>query len=242
MSQDTSATANLSSEARRFLRQQAELYGDVFYLDGASVAASVSEVEESEEASFATLDDFRESTLECRNCGLCDSRKQVVFGAGRDNAEIMIVGEAPGADEDRTGEPFVGAAGQLLDKILAAIGFARGDVYIANVIKCRPPGNRDPEDDEIQACLPHLERQIEMIRPRFILSVGRVAAHVLLKRSDALGRLRGRAHAYSDDIMLVPTYHPAALLRDESLKRPTWEDVKMLKRLYDEKLGKQADE
>ena len=154
----------------------------------------------------------------------------------------MFIGEAPGAEEDRTGKPFVGAAGQLLDKILGAIGFARADVYIANVIKCRPPGNRDPEDAEVQACLPYLKRQIEMVRPMFILSLGRVAAHVLLERTDALGRLRGRAYSYGENIKLVPTYHPAAMLRDESLKRPAWEDVKLLKRLYGDNRGSQADE
>jgi len=241
MKPQSPTTASTESDIQRFFRQRAELYGDAFYVDDVPFATpAVAQAAPAEPVS-ETFDIFREATLSCRECGLCESRSQVVFGAGNEKADIMVIGEAPGAEEDRTGEPFVGAAGQLLDKILGAIGFARADVYIANVIKCRPPGNRDPEDAEVQACLPYLKRQIEMVRPTFILSLGRVAAHVLLERTDALGRLRGRAYSYGENIKLVPTYHPAAMLRDESLKRPAWEDVKLLKRLYDENQGSQAD-
>ena len=146
-------------------------------------------------------------------------------GKGLQRAELMIIGEAPGADEDRKGEPFVGRAGQLLNAMLAAIGLAREQVYIANIVKCRPPGNRDPKDDEIAACSPFLDRQIELIGPQVIIALGRFAANRLTGTDKALGALRGRWSRYRG-VALLPTYHPAYLLRNPAAKREAWEDLK----------------
>lgn len=164
---------------------------------------------------------------ECRACGLCASRTQTVFGVGDRAARLMIVGEAPGAEEDRQGEPFVGRAGQLLNAMLRAAGFDRSQVYIANVLKCRPPGNRDPGPEEAGHCLPFLYRQIELVAPRLILCVGRVAAHHLLDTDMPLGRLRGRVHSLGPRaVPVVVTYHPAYLLRTPGDKRKAWDDLK----------------
>ena len=168
----------------------------------------------------------------CQKCDLAQTRSSVVFGSGRLGAGILFVGEAPGADEDRSGVPFVGAAGQLLTRMIEAIGLVRDDVYIANVIKCRPPNNRDPKPDEIASCQPYLIQQIELIKPTVICTLGRFAAQTLLQSSDSMGRLRGRIFDYHG-VQLVPTYHPAALLRNEQWKRPTWEDLKLVRKLYD---------
>lgn len=161
------------------------------------------------------------------------TRTNPVFGVGNPSADVMIIGEAPGADEDLKGEPFVGRAGQLLDKILEAIGFKREDVYIANILKSRPPNNRNPLPDEIAAHEPVLFKQIALIRPKIILSVGRVSGTTLLRCNDALGALRQRVHDFHG-IPLLVTYHPAALLRNPNWKRPTWEDVQLLRSHYDE--------
>jgi uracil-DNA glycosylase len=161
------------------------------------------------------------------------NRIQPVFGTGDPEAGLMVIGEAPGADEDRMGEPFVGRAGQLLNKILAAIGFERKDVYITNILKSRPPGNRDPEPEEIAGHLPILLKQIVLIRPRVILCVGKTSGNALLERRSSLGALRDREHSF-EGIPLFVTYHPAALLRNEQWKRPTWEDVKLMRTRYDE--------
>ncbi|HEX9640007.1 MAG TPA: uracil-DNA glycosylase [Candidatus Krumholzibacteria bacterium] len=181
-------------------------------------------------AALAILE--RERVVGCTRCKLHGSRKNTVFGVGNPMASLLVVGEAPGRDEDSQGEPFVGAAGQLLNKILAAIGFAREEVYIANILKCRPPNNRDPEPEEVAACLPNLLEQLEIIRPKIILALGRVAAQNLLETSAPLGRLRNKVHAYRD-IPLMVTYHPAALLRNAQYKRPTWDDVQKLRELHD---------
>jgi len=164
----------------------------------------------------------------CRACKLCEKRRSVVFGTGNPRADLMLIGEAPGAEEDRQGLPFVGPAGELLNKILGAIDLQRGEVYIANTVKCRPPGNRDPEADEVEACRGFLEQQIDLIRPRVIVALGRVAAQLLLGTGESLGRLRGRWH----EVRGIPTrvtYHPAALLRNQSWKRPTWEDMQVVR-------------
>ena len=153
--------------------------------------------------------------------------KQVVFGVGNLDARIMFVGEAPGRDEDLQGEPFVGRAGKLLDKIIEAMGFKRQDVYIGNILKCRPPENRDPQPDEMKICMPYLEEQIRLIKPQFIVCLGRIAAHGLLDTTASLGTLRGRWHEYHGTPVMV-TYHPAALLRFAQYKRPTWEDMQTL--------------
>lgn len=177
------------------------------------------------------IETLRAETFACRKCTLCESRKTVVFGEGNPSPEVLFVGEAPGAVEDQTGRPFVGPAGQLLDKILqGAMGLRREDVYIANVNKCRPPGNRAPEPDEVAACLPFLKRQVELLAPRVIVALGRVAAHNLLGRTEAMRDLRGRDLDYGG-IPVVVTWHPAFLLRDPSHKRETWEDIKRVNRL-----------
>ena len=184
----------------------------------------------------ARLADFHESIRDCRQCGLCEQRRSVVFGSGNPDAGLMFVGEAPGAEEDRTGLPFVGAAGALLTRMIEAIGFKREDVYIANVIKCRPPGNRDPRPEEIETCKPFLERQIEHIQPVAICALGLFAAQTLLETDEPMGSLRGRIFSYRG-IHLIPTYHPAALLRNRHWKRPAWEDLQLLRRVYDNTAG-----
>jgi uracil-DNA glycosylase len=163
----------------------------------------------------------------CTRCPLCNTRTQTVFGVGSQQAEWLIVGEAPGAEEDRQGEPFVGRAGQLLNSMLRAIGLAREQVFIANVLKCRPPGNRDPAPAEAQECLPYLEQQIALLRPKIMLAVGRIAAQNLLRTDMTLGGLRRQVHRFGvSEVPLVVTYHPAYLLRSPTEKRKAWEDLK----------------
>lgn len=164
---------------------------------------------------------------------LDEQRERAVFGVGDPHADLVIIGEAPGADEDKQGEPFVGRAGKLLDKILEAINFDREDVYITNILKSRPPRNRDPKADEVDAHIPILYKQIALIEPKIILCVGKVAANTLLDRRSALGSLRGKEHDFYG-IPVMATYHPAALLRNANWKRPTWEDMKLLRTRYDE--------
>ncbi len=164
----------------------------------------------------------------CRRCRLAAGRTQVVFGVGHPKARVVFVGEGPGADEDRVGEPFVGRAGQLLNAMLPAIGLARADVYIANVVKCRPPGNRDPESDEAAACLPFLKRQIELIDPEVIVCLGRVAARHLLGTTAPISSYRGRWTKWAGRDVL-PTFHPAYLLRNPAAKREAWADLKRLR-------------
>ena len=168
---------------------------------------------------------------QCVRCKLCSlGRTQVVFGVGNPTADLMFVGEAPGADEDVQGEPFVGRAGQLLTKIIEAIELRREDVYIANVIKCRPPGNRNPEPDEVLACEPFLFQQIDLIQPKVIVALGKFAAQSLLRTDVPITRLRGRIHPFRQS-QLVPTFHPAYLLRSPDKKRDTWEDMKLVRSL-----------
>jgi uracil-DNA glycosylase len=171
--------------------------------------------------------ELRSRVAACTRCTLCNTRTQTVFGVGNQQAQWLIVGEAPGAEEDRQGEPFVGRAGQLLNSMLRAIGLAREQVYIANVLKCRPPGNRDPLPAEAAECLPFLERQIEMIQPKVMLAVGRIAAQNLLRTDMTLGGLRRQVHRFgASQVPLVVTYHPAYLLRSPTEKRKAWEDLK----------------
>jgi len=177
----------------------------------------------------AALKAIREDLGDCTRCKLHTlGRKQIVYGVGNPSADLMFVGEAPGADEDIQGEPFVGRAGQLLTKIIEAIGLTRADVYIANVIKCRPPGNRNPEPDEVEQCELFLFRQIDTIKPRVIVALGKFAAQCLLRTTDPITRLRGREFKYRDAI-LIPTYHPAYLLRTPSAKRDVWDDMKKVR-------------
>jgi uracil-DNA glycosylase family 4 len=171
----------------------------------------------------------------CVRCGLHQSRTQTVFGVGAHDARLMIIGEAPGADEDRLGEPFVGRAGRLLNAMLGAVGLARGSVYIANIIKCRPPRNRDPKPDETASCAQYLKRQIELVRPKLILAVGRVAAQNLLGTTTAIGRLRGQIHKEPvSGTPLLVTYHPAYLLRSPGEKRKSWQDLKRARQMLED--------
>ncbi len=179
--------------------------------------------------------ELQASVAGCTRCQLHQSRTQTVFGVGNRHADWMIIGEAPGAEEDRRGEPFVGRAGKLLDEMLRAVGLDRGSVFITNILKCRPPGNRDPAADEAAACRDYLERQIELIRPRLILAVGRIAAQQLLHTDSTLGRLRGRAHSlHNGQVPLVVTYHPAYLLRSPAQKRKVWEDLCLARQIVQE--------
>jgi len=185
---------------------------------------------------FRSLESHYKYMRDCNKCPLSETRTKLVYGDGSPHADIMFIGEAPGRDEDLQGVPFVGRAGQLLDKILTAINFSRDDIYIANILKCRPPNNRDPQPDEMAACMPHLQTQMKIIKPRLICALGRVAAQALLNTSTPLGKLRKDWHDYNGIPMLV-TYHPAALLRFPSYKRDCWEDVLMLRSRYDEMMS-----
>jgi uracil-DNA glycosylase len=164
----------------------------------------------------------------CTRCRLAAGRRTVVFGSGNPDADLMFIGEGPGAEEDKQGLPFVGPAGQLLTKIIGAIGLLREQVYIANVVKCRPPGNRDPQPDEVAACRSFLAEQVRLVQPRVIVALGRIAGQTLLGNELPVGRLRGAWHRVFD-VPLRVTYHPAALLRNEALKRPTWEDMQVVR-------------
>ncbi|UCF19337.1 MAG: uracil-DNA glycosylase [Gemmatimonadota bacterium] len=251
----------------RYLKQRIELGQREWYLDGgaadfiARIGALVREVSASpatagpptgttgagcEGTSVAinaaprSGNDFealRTEVLGCTRCRLAEARMTVVFGEGDGEADLLVVGEAPGYEEDLSGRPFVGPAGKLLDKMLAAIGFRRDEVFICNVLKCRPPGNRDPLADEIAACRPYLRKQVEVIAPRVICAFGRFAAQTLLATDQSLTRLRGSTHEFMG-VPVVVTYHPAALLRNAEWKRPAWEDLKMLRRLYDDAGGR----
>ena len=183
-------------------------------------------------ASSLTLEEVREELGDCRRCKLHSTRTNIVFGTGTPKARLVFVGEGPGRDEDLQGKPFVGLAGQLLTKIIQAIQLTREEVYIANIIKCRPPGNRNPEPDEIRACEPFLIKQLQAIRPKLICALGTFAAQTLLKTEEKISLLRGRFHQYQG-IPLMPTYHPAYLLRNPNFKRDVWEDMKKIKKEYD---------
>ena len=175
----------------------------------------------------AALEGVRGALGDCRRCLLHQTRHRLVFGEGNPQAELVFVGEAPGADEDAQGRPFVGLAGQLLTKSIGAMGLQREEVYICNILKCRPPGNRNPQPDEIAACEPFLIRQLRAIRPKIICALGTFAAHTLLKSEAPISVLRGRFHSYQG-ISLMPTYHPAYLLRNPGAKKQVWEDVQMV--------------
>jgi uracil-DNA glycosylase len=176
---------------------------------------------------------LRERVAACTACELCKTRTQTVFGVGNTQAEWLVIGEAPGAEEDRQGEPFVGRAGQLLNAMLLAIGLPRETVFIANILKCRPPANRDPKPEEVSRCLPYLSAQIALLKPRIILAVGRIAAQNLLATDAPLARLRGKLHHFGEaNTPLVITYHPAYLLRTPADKRKAWEDLKFARATY----------
>jgi len=199
---------------------------------GLSVGTPGGELFGGELGTLRTLEEIAAQVASCTRCTLSSTAKRSVPGEGNPNADFMCVGEAPGATEDETGRPFVGAAGQLLTKILGAIDLRREDVFICNVLKHRPPGNRNPRPEEVTACSPYLIRQIELIRPKVILALGTFAAQTLLDTKLSIGKLRNQIHRYYG-VPLIVTYHPAALLRNPSWKRPAWEDVKLARRILD---------
>ncbi len=196
-------------------------------------------VSQSQPHLFNNLSEHREAICNCQNCPLGATRTNFVYGVGNPDADVMFIGEAPGRDEDLKGEPFVGRAGQLLDKILAAINFKREEIYIANILKCRPPNNRDPLPSEMETCLPYLLEQIRMIKPKIICALGRISAQALLQTTTPLGKLRKQWHDFHG-IPFIVTYHPAALLRFQQYKKDTWEDVQMLRSRYDEMMAEKA--
>lgn len=177
------------------------------------------------------LEDVRSWLGNCKRCGLCQERNEIVFGSGNPKARLMFIGEGPGADEDKQGLPFVGRAGQLLTKIIEAMGLNRDDVYIANIVKCRPPSNRVPEPEEISQCLPFLRAQIDLVRPEIVVALGLTAARALTETENNMANLRGQFHsiAWKKETLLMPTYHPAYLLRNPSAKKIVWEDMKLVK-------------
>ena len=194
--------------------------------------------ESADDSVSAKLLSIEQQVAKCVACDLHRERKQTVFGVGNEQAEWMLVGEAPGAEEDRLGEPFVGKAGKLLDAMLAAISLDRDRVYIANIVKCRPPGNRNPHQNEVDSCIAWLKQQIGIVQPRIILAVGRVAAHSLLVDDSPVSRLRGQKHMLPDmDIPVVVSYHPAYLLRTPADKAKAWQDLLFAKRVHSEGAG-----
>jgi DNA polymerase len=232
----------LSPEQKRALAARVDYYRDLgihsFYRRGEAPAATVDEVVDVSTAPASTplpiigdknaaLNVIREEIGDCTRCRLSKARKNIVFGVGNIDADIMFIGEGPGADEDEQGEPFVGRAGQLLNNMITAMGIKREDVYIANVVKCRPPGNRTPERDECDTCGPFLMQQIETVKPKIVVALGAVAAKYLLGINDSMTNLRGRIYDFKDTKLAV-TYHPAYLLRDPRQKAEAWKDLQMV--------------
>lgn len=213
------------ASAAAYLRQQAEIYGMELPLDGKLIKNPLTT---GNGPSAKDLESFYNEIKDCQLCPLGATRTKFVFGVGNPNADLMLIGEAPGRNEDLQGEPFVGRAGQLLDKILAAINLSREEVYIANVLKCRPPNNRDPLKSESDTCQPYLKQQIELIKPKLILALGRVSGAWLLGEDLALKDMRNKSYSYNGIEMMV-TYHPAALLRNPHWKRPCWEDMQKVR-------------
>jgi uracil-DNA glycosylase family 4 len=226
---------DILSKAERYLRQQEELFGDSLYRGKDNAAAAVSAQPATAEPwmGAGTLAALDKEICTCMKCPLGATRTKFVFGTGNPSSRVVFIGEAPGADEDAQGEPFVGRAGQLLNKILEAVGLKREEVYICNILKCRPPNNRAPLPEESASCTPYLMKQLDLIKPEFIICLGRTAAQWLLQTNDSLGVMRGKVHEYRGTRLIV-TYHPAALLRNPEWKRPVWEDMKMFKKLFDE--------
>lgn len=243
---------NIKKEITEALKDQQAIFGDMLYQDIAlelqpkkskSLAVQLdAEKVEDDKSEKLFREDFEEAEsleslnsmiCECQMCSLGKTRTKFVFGVGNPNAGAMLIGEAPGADEDQKGEPFVGRAGKLLNDILKAINFAREEVYIANILKCRPPGNRDPQPGEMETCMPYLIKQIDLIKPKVILCLGRIAANGLLGKKLTLAALRENVYDFNG-VKVVATYHPAALLRNPNWKRGCWEDVKKFRKIYDE--------
>lgn len=207
---------------------------DVYWSKDRVIVDSVSETLVDEGDSWA---DLRQRVAKCQQCELHQGRTQTVFGVGNHNADWLIIGEAPGAEEDRQGEPFVGRAGKLLNSMLFACGLQREQVFIANILKCRPPNNRDPKPEEVIACSSYLKEQIDLLQPKIILAVGRVAAQNLMQTETPIGKMRGQRYQYADTgIPVVVTYHPAYLLRSPREKRKAWQDLQLVMRVYKEKM------
>jgi uracil-DNA glycosylase family 4 len=252
---------DLSIELERFVKEQASRFGDVISYVPAKAATKVTKIEKnnspmpstSSVPSFAldlladklkihksepwfkakTLSELEEAIHDCQKCSLGATRIKFVFGVGDPHAKVLVIGEAPGADEDASGEPFVGRAGQLLNKMLAAVEFKREEVFIANILKSRPPNNRDPKPEEVAACEPYLWKQISLIQPKLILCLGRIAGTNLLKINESLGKMRNQDYNFCG-IPVVVTYHPAALMRNPDWKHGAWEDLKRLRKMYEE--------
>lgn len=230
--------ATIHEDIINYLRQQREMYGDRLYVEGATFQVPGATVtiphsplpipQSNMWADTTSLESLNAAICTCMNCPLGATRTNFVFGSGNPNAQLMVIGEAPGADEDEQGLPFVGRAGQLLTKILESIELPRDEVYICNILKCRPPNNRKPLQSETDQCEPYLWKQIELVKPRYILALGLTAANTLLKNKSSMKDLRGSIHDYHG-IPTIVTYHPAALLRNPAWKKDTWEDVKFLK-------------
>jgi DNA polymerase len=225
---DHNRTADVLRLAKTAIRQKIDLGEGDIMVD----SDLLDKLPKAQKPRFKDLEHFEKAIKNCAKCPLHKGRNKLVFGAGDPDADVLFVGEGPGRDEDMKGEPFVGRAGQLLDKILAAINFKRSDVYIGNVVKCRPPGNRDPEPFEMETCLPYLMEQIRLINPKIVCCLGRIAAQALLDTKLPLGKLRGYFHDWHGRKLIV-TYHPAALLRFQQYKQDTWKDVQMLRAEYD---------
>jgi len=244
----------LIDKVSRFFRQEQEIYGaEVLELGlsdlrelptvagpgevvAAKTLAPVVDLDVNRADRAHLFAEFAREVQSCTKCPLARGRKQVVFGTGNASATLMFVGEGPGREEDLQGLPFVGPAGKILDRMIAKVGFTRDEVYIANVVKCRPPGNRNPAPEEVHNCLPYLEKQIKIIRPRYIICLGRVAVAALLNLEGSLARLRGKVYSYAGTKVFV-TYHPAALLRTKKLFWDTFEDLKLFRRVYDAEVG-----
>jgi uracil-DNA glycosylase len=248
MTQKKTEVVNLLFE---YFKQQKELYGDGFVFSQDEFDSFKKSLEnrpsklieepkrkpvinKKNDIQFESgnLQQFNEQIKDCQKCSLGKTRISFVFGIGNPNADIMLIGEAPGAEEDKKGEPFVGRAGQLLNKILKSIDFQREEVFIANILKCRPPGNRDPLAEEVAQCEPYLHQQIKLIQPKVILSLGRISGQTLLQTKSSLTGLRGKLHNYQGIPMIV-TFYPAALLRNPQWKYPTWDDVRYLRKVID---------
>ena len=207
----------------QYLDQTRQLYGNQLFLEDIGQGNT--------ETSPEDLDSFHKLICNCQECPLSQTRKNFVFGVGNPKADIVFIGEAPGAQEDIQGIPFVGRAGKLLDKILAAIELKRDDVYICNILKCRPPNNRDPLPSEVEKCEPYLIKQLQLIDPKLIVALGRISACTILKTKDSLKNLRNQIFKYAGIDLLV-TYHPAALLRNPNFKKPTWDDFQLIREKY----------
>jgi len=218
-------------EVKKFFRQYKEIFGEEIFISPVIMNTFLKSPANSSKQD--RLIAFYNSIKDCKKCPLGETRTNFVFGAGSSEAKMMLIGEAPGRDEDLQGKPFVGRAGQLLTKILNAINLERKDVFIANILKCRPPKNRDPQRDEIDMCFPYLVEQIDIIQPKVIVLLGRISSQEILETKESTKVLRGKIHYFRESKVVV-TYHPAALLRNPQWKRDTWEDIQLAKKIYDE--------